>query len=385
MNPELVPRGPDWAIDWAGLGAILPVTPAVLAATPQDPKFHAEGDVWTHTRMVVEALVADPEWRALDPLGREVTFYAALAHDLGKPGTTRTEPDGTITSRGHSRRGEQLVREWLWRSHTPVARREAVCRLVRAHQTPFFTFGQADAELVVRLRALSLRNDWLTRIALADARGRRCASAADQARIAENCELYLELCRDAGVAAGPLPYADAHTRVVWVETAGRRPFDVPAWDDTFGEVTVMCGLPASGKDTWLARNRPELPVVSLDALRESLGVDPAGEQGGVVQAAREAARVHLRAGRSFAWNATNIGAAVRAAVLGLCRDYKARVHLVYCETSPEQQAARNGARPNPVPDAAIGRMVERWSVPTIEEAHRVTWVVDGVEVDAVAR
>ena len=384
MTPALVPCAPDWAIDWPALGDRLPVTPGELAATPQDARFHSEGDVWTHTRMVVEALVADPEWRPLDAVGREVTFYAALAHDLGKPGTTRLEADGTITSRGHSRRGEQIVREWLWRQHTPTARREAVCRLVRVHQAPFFTFGQPDAAFQVQRRALALRNDWLTRIALADARGRRCAAAEDQARVVENCELYLELCRDAGVVDAPLPYADAHTRVVWVETAGRRPFDVPAWDDTTTEVIVMCGLPASGKDTWLARNRPEWPVVSLDALRESLGVDPAGEQGGIVQAAREAARVHLRAGRSFAWNATNIGASVRAAVLGLCRDYKARVHLVYCETTPEQQAARNGARPNPVPEAAIGRMIERWSVPTIEEAHRVTWVVDGVEVDAGA-
>ena len=28
-----------------------------LATTPQDPIYHAEGDVWTHTCMVVEALL----------------------------------------------------------------------------------------------------------------------------------------------------------------------------------------------------------------------------------------------------------------------------------------------------------------------------------------
>lgn len=29
-------------------------------------------------------------------------------------------------------------------------------------------------------------------------------------------------------------------------------------------VTLMSGLPGSGKDTWLIQNRPELPVVALD-------------------------------------------------------------------------------------------------------------------------
>ena len=47
---------PDWA--W-----FLETIPALrlLASTPQDPYYHAEGDVWTHTRMVVEALMRGPD------------------------------------------------------------------------------------------------------------------------------------------------------------------------------------------------------------------------------------------------------------------------------------------------------------------------------------
>ncbi len=40
----------------------------------------------------------------------------------------------------------------------------------------------------------------------------------------------------------------------------------------------MSGLPGVGKDTWLARSRPELPVVSLDAVREDLDVDATDNQ-----------------------------------------------------------------------------------------------------------
>ncbi|MEO1646978.1 MAG: metal-dependent phosphohydrolase, partial [Chloroflexota bacterium] len=34
-----------------------------LAKCPQDPIFHAEGDVWTHTKMVVEAVMQGETWQ----------------------------------------------------------------------------------------------------------------------------------------------------------------------------------------------------------------------------------------------------------------------------------------------------------------------------------
>ena len=33
-----------------------------MAETRQDPHYHAEGDVWTHTRMVCDAISADEVW-----------------------------------------------------------------------------------------------------------------------------------------------------------------------------------------------------------------------------------------------------------------------------------------------------------------------------------
>ena len=79
----------------------------------------------------------------------------------------------------------------------------------------------------------------------------------------------------------------------------------PLWALVLG-TTVLSGLPGAGKDTWIAANRADHPVVSLDALRAELGVDPAGDQRAVVDAAYQRAREHLRARRSFVWNATNI-------------------------------------------------------------------------------
>jgi predicted kinase len=105
-------------------------------------------------------------------------------------------------------------------------------------------------------------------------------------------------------------------------------------------------------------------------------VDPGDAPGELFAVAREAAREHLRAGRSFAWNATNLSTAFRAPLVELFRGYRARVHLVYVEAGPQEQTRRNRGRAEAVPAGAIARMLERWSVPSPDEAHQVTYAID---------
>ncbi len=106
----------NWSLDWDALLAQFPWLHD-LAGTPQDAHYHLEGDVLTHTRMVAEALVALPAWRALDPATRAVLFTAALLHDIAKPICTAIDRQGRSSSPRHARKGEQLARRLLWRDH----------------------------------------------------------------------------------------------------------------------------------------------------------------------------------------------------------------------------------------------------------------------------
>jgi len=346
-----------------------------LADCPQDPIHHAEGNVWIHTRMVLETLLAMPAFRALPADDRAAVYVACLMHDIAKPATTRVEDDGRVTAKGHSRAGELMARRLLWDLGAPFALREAVCGLIRYHQIPFYLVDRDDAQRVAAEVSLAARCDLLAIVAEADIRGRICADAP---RIVDQIELFRELCREEGCLHGHRRFASDHTRVVYFRSGsaegGRHP-DVEAFDDTQTEVTVLSGLPGAGKDTWVREHAGAMAVVSLDAMRTELDVDPTDTQGQVVQAVRERAKELLRRREPFVWNATNLSRQRRGPLLDLLADYKARVRVVYVEVPAVTLFAQNRAREAAVPVAVIRRMTERWEVPTLAEAHEVVLAV----------
>ena len=373
MTPlDFTPAAPDWAVDWAGIDAAFDWIRR-MKGCPQDPGWHAEGDVWIHTRMVAEALAGLEGWRALPEAERRVVFAAALLHDLAKPDTTKTEDDGRITSRGHSRRGAVDARALLWRLGVPFAEREAICAMVLHHQVPFFLLDRdAPARLAIRLSWM-LRCDHLALVNLADGLGRE---AEDKQRLLDNNALFLEYCRELGVERAPYPFASDHARVLYFRKRDRH-HEAPAYDDTRSRVTLMCGLPGAGKDSWLSEHAPALPVISLDAIRAELGIAPGDRkaQGHVLHAARDRARVFLRAGEAFAWNATNLSEEMRQRATGIFFDYRARVRIVYVESPAERLFEQNRSRADVVPLSVIRRMMHRWQVPDRTEAHEVLYAV----------
>lgn len=80
---------------------------ATMENTPQDSRWHPEGDALTHTAFVMDVAADLCTLEFAD--GREIDrckiVAAALCHDLGKPETTVIHDDGTITSAGHAAAG----------------------------------------------------------------------------------------------------------------------------------------------------------------------------------------------------------------------------------------------------------------------------------------
>ena len=109
---------------------------AALDGTPQDPEWHPEGDVFTHTCHCCDALAELPEWRAADATTRQVLMFAVLAHDFAKPQTTHeAEREGRmrIVSPGHEEQGGPLAEAFLARIGAPNEIKWRVAPLVQHH------------------------------------------------------------------------------------------------------------------------------------------------------------------------------------------------------------------------------------------------------------
>ena len=361
---DLVPSPDRPAIDWRAIEEAFEWFRS-LDGCPQDPVFHAEGDVQIHTRMVCEALLQDPRWGRLGPQERASVFWAALLHDIAKPACTRVDAGGRITAPGHARRGQIAARRILWHMEVPFSQRESICHLITHHQIPFYLIERDKPERRAHAISLQTRCDLLAILATADAAGRICPDAG---RLMDNIALFYELARQEQCLAQPKRFASPHSRFLYFRKP-ERAADYEAYDDWPGRATLLSGLPASGKDEWIVENAGDADVVSLDDLREELDVDPAGPQGVVVAAARERARAALRSGRPLVWNATNISRDMRKPLIDLFAAYRAKVTIVYLETSEAVASRRNSERASPVPAKAIARMLDRWEPPDLTECH----------------
>lgn len=369
--PFSAPEAPGWRVDWANLDAEYPWI-RTMRGCEQDPVFHAEGDVWTHVRMVCEALANLPEWRALPVLHREILFAAALLHDQAKPSCTREE-NGRITSRGHSARGAIDARRILWEMDADFAVREQVCSLVRYHQSPFHLMNREDSQRQAFLISQSADCRLLGILARADILGRRCE---DQQQLLDRVALFEEYCREQEYFDKPRQFASPHSRFEYFRSEKRDPHFL-AHEHFRCEAVILSGLPGAGKDTWIKRWLPERPVISLDAIRTELGELATGNQGRVVQAARERAREFLRRGQDFTWNATNLSREIRGQLVDLFAGYDARIRMVYVEVPASTLHRQNQARPEVVPGKAMANMMDRWEVPAPFEADQVEWWIEG--------
>ena len=132
-----------------------------LRGVPQDPVFHAEGDVWIHTKMVAEALVALESWRTRPLAERHELYVASLLHDVAKPRCTQIERDVggvRIRSLGHAPAGARVSRRILWELGIDlgIGRVEIDIRdLDRQRPAPRHRVARIDAE--IEDRAFELR------------------------------------------------------------------------------------------------------------------------------------------------------------------------------------------------------------------------------------
>lgn len=147
---------------------------AILQGVPQDPEWHPEGDVFVHTCHCCDAMATLPEWQSADETTRIVLMLAILAHDFGKPVTTRIELKHgrpRIVSPDHEPLGGPIAERFLERIQASNEIRARVVPLVMNHLAHMQTStDRAIRRLANRLRPENIED--LCMVMTADSLGR---------------------------------------------------------------------------------------------------------------------------------------------------------------------------------------------------------------------
>jgi tRNA nucleotidyltransferase (CCA-adding enzyme) len=144
-----------------------------LVGVPQEKEWHPEGNVDTHTLMVVDEarkLIDDLEF------AKQVTvMLGALCHDFGKPATTAFF-DGRWRSHAHDEAGVEPTLSFLDKlgmfTLDGYDVRSQIVQLVRYHLTPGMFYKSKPGDGAFRRLAGKVETDLLYRVAKADSLGR---------------------------------------------------------------------------------------------------------------------------------------------------------------------------------------------------------------------
>jgi len=353
-----------------------------MKGVEQDAVWHAEGDVFVHTKMVAEALVSHPDFQVLSKQDKHILFAVAMLHDVEKRSTTEEEEiveNGVkrmaTTSRNHAKKGEKTARAILYKDiSTPFGIREEICKLVRHHGSPIWAMDREESDKYAIEISLRCNTKHLALFAKADILGRIAKDSEDMmARV----ELFEMICDTNDCFGKPKEFKSKLGKRHYFTHEEAWP-DYEPYDEKNFIAYVMSALPGSGKDTYIKNNLSNLPMVSIDEVRRERKVRRGDKkaEGQAYQAVKEMCKVHMRERKDFVFNATNITKDMRGKVIKEFEEYGAKVTVIYIEVPYKKLISQNHNREHKVPEDAVNDMLFALDVPDATECYDVIYQVE---------
>ena len=343
-----------------------------LKSIPQDPEYHGEGDVFTHTSLVCNELIQTEEWNKIADKERNTLLFAAALHDIGKLTCTK-RLDGRITSPNHAVKGSQQFRR-LWLRYygsgifpEDLTQRDEIAWLIRWHGLPQLFLEKENTEVALRRAAKTVSLRHLALLSEADFKGRK---SSERSKHLETIQYFREYAKELGCYETSSEFPNCYTELKYLRG------ELAWYGDCLYEpesflVILMMGLPLSGKDTYIKQHFSDMPIISLDDIRQEFSISPTQDNGKVITEGLNRAKEFLRKKESFVWNATNITFDIRTRIEGLCEKYGARVILIYLEAPYEELLKRNEIRERKVPAVVIENMMHKMDMPEPIECYQV--------------
>lgn len=325
----------------------------------QNPVYHNEGDVFTHTKKVCTQILRLEEWQALNDDEKFILYMSALFHDIGKVICTKIE-DGKIVSPKHAVRGAKIFRELIYKKYAhkyniDYYTRESIASLIKYHMLPVLFMDKEDMEREIVKTSECVNMKILYLLSKCDILGRECLDKDDLLDTVEN---FKEYAKEIKCYYNRRGFSNSYSRFLYLNYNNINLTD-EVYDSRKFKVIVMVGIPLAGKDTYIETHYNSLPVISLDSIRDELGISPRDGSKKVATIAKERAKVLLREKKSFVYNATNIMKKTRDSLCKLFNDYNAKVEYIYIETPYKELMKRYNKRDRIVPKTAIDKMIRK--------------------------
>ena len=371
-----------------------------MAATQQNPRFHGEGSVLDHTRLVLRRFHEMKSEFDLTPSEERMLEWAAILHDVGKVSATRFE-GGRWRSPGHEKAGIPVARNLLFQQPdlTPTERRQ-ILQLVRWHGFPLaWMLNKCSLNA---LKKLGIQTDLrlLAIFAMFDLHGRECERQDFvQASAREFLEssvprVEYEMGRYADLQERFGQWNLRHKNAAWKALQMgqmdllERLLDaspVPEYNTRGKKVTLTVGPPKSGKTDYIREHFPhQFHVQLIDHGFDSQITDDDYYFSRKLVEFKHLLTVYLNRHRHVVLEGWNVQGPVRRRLTEMLRDQEIEFELLVFEAPLTSIQARNQQSDTPLPEDTLAREYDQWDLLHPWEAHRIQYVqADAVPVPKV--
>jgi len=315
-------------------------------------KWHLEGDVWTHTMMVVSQIYAEYEgnWEIDTHFKR--MFIAALLHDVGKPMSRVVQEDGRVNFNGHDGAGTIIAHKMIFELDNTLTYEDKIyiLKLINYHQVLFSVDKKAGNKAIEKLSAKFVGDYWLL----------------EDVAILRNAD-YLGNISD---CADNVNYEKINTIKFNIQRSKK---EQPKNGAPF--MNVLVGLPCSGKDTYLENEWFKAKSVSRDdilmkyANGDSYSVAFRNvDQKMVDKEFAETFEQYIKEGESFFVNRTNLTHKGRMKFINRAKQAGFNIKVTVFLTDWEIICKRNDNRTGKIiPDFVFNNMMKLFDMPFSNE------------------
>ena len=382
----------DWKVNWPKLEQMHEFQR--LKAAKQSSIWHKEGDALVHTKMVAEQMEKLLAHRHFE-VGCErwiMLMAAAVCHDLGKGTNTKWDKDkNDWSANNHGQASAWITRTMFYDEDFNL--REKVCFICRWHMTLHHIFDKPERTTrgLLKLYYGPVRLDDMILMKEADSLGSiNDTDTLEQVR--STTEKIIDEATKLNLMGTNYPYAGFKNSWHKMEFFAHpekynTPEDVAdadsGWKSEF-TVTVMVGIPGSGKDYYIEHSGlKNWPVLCRDNIRQEIGLQGEKPQGNkqqeeeVTKIFNERMFSYLKNKQSFVVNNTNTNMRWRSELVRQLLPYHPNINFVYCE-SPDLHFNKE-RRKGMMPDTVIDRFWKEMEFPSPTECSEIFYEVERPE------